>query len=353
MSSSLTGRLITGSKYLGKVLALSAVVAWPPMIVGRIVLGQPAMTMLLFGSMVGFLGTAVGGRRVGAAASLVFILVIPGAVMSGSNALAGASLMALACVMVGAATYWKRLSPFAPILAGVAFMLTAPRGLSEKMIGGPTETRYMLAVLAFTALCAFWPVVLLPFFLKMAPVSAQVHNSLSQTVIYTATLAIMVSAGTYYALEGGRTTHGVWLPLTLIMVLQVTPGATRHRIIQRVVGTIAGAVVAVLVATFVEPHWAVTLVLLVLLLGLYDRVGREPYELFAFFLTALVLLGASASESALVASEQRVLYTLAGVVLALVAMVIGEAIYRRVNPAPASGHHSEQPAETAGQAPQH
>jgi hypothetical protein len=334
MSPTLTGRMTAGSKHLGGVLALSLMAAWPPMILGRIVLGQPAMTMLLFGSMVGFLGTAVGGRRVGAAASLVFVLVIPPAVMTGSNALAGASLMALVCVMVGAATYWKRLSPFAPILAGVAFMLTAPVGLSEKMIGGPTETKYMLGVLAGTALCAFWPVVILPMRLKLTPVSAQVRNPLSQTVIYTTTLAILVSGATYYALEGGRTTHGVWLPLTLIMVLQVTPGATRHRMIQRVIGTVAGAAVAVLVATFVEPQWAVTLVLLIALLGLYDRVGREPYAVFAFFLTTLVLLGASASESAVVASEQRVLYTVAGVLLALVAMVVAEAVNRRVNPEP-------------------
>ena len=50
---------------------------------------------------------------------------------------------------------------------------------------------------------------------------------------------------------------GVWLPLTLLMVLQVAPTDTKRRALQRVWGTIAGAVFAAVVATAFQGTWVV------------------------------------------------------------------------------------------------
>lgn len=328
-SAALTKRLSSESRRLGGIVLLCAVAMWPPMITGRILLGAPAMTMLLFGALTGFLNTAVGGRRVGAAAALVFVLVVPASVMAGGNALAGASLMALACVLVGAAGHWERLVKLAPTaLVGMVFLVAAPAPVAQKLIGGPAESRYLFAILFATAVCAFWPVVILPRVMTIEAVPSDRQNSMVDTVRYASVLAVLVSCTTYWVLAS-RTSHGVWLPLTLIMVLQVTPGATRHRLFQRVYGTVGGAIAAAVIATFVHEQWAIGLVLIITLVGMFASLGREPYAVFAFFLTSLILIGVSASEPAIVASEQRVLDTVLGAAMALVAIVSSEFIARR------------------------
>lgn len=324
------GRIGSEARRTAQIVLLCAIAMWPPMIAGRIWLGSPATTMLLFGSMVGFLNTSVAGRRVGAATALVFILVAPVSVLAGENALAGASLLALGALFVGGASYWTRLSKLGPtVLVGMVFLVGAPAAVANKMIGGATETRYLLGVLIATAVCAFWPVVLLPKLVAVTPVAANEHNPLINVVPYTGVFAALLMATTYWALAFGEKTHGIWLPLTIVLVLQVTPEATRHRLIHRVGGTTLGAITVVAIVTFVPLGWGIHLAIAFAFVGIYATMGREPYGVFVFFLTTLVLIGVSASESAIVGGEQRLLYTLIGAALASAASVLMSAISRR------------------------
>ena len=66
-----------------------------------------------------------------------------------------------------------------------------------------------------------------------------------------------------------------------------------------------------------------------LLLGMLAMAGREPYSLFAFFLTAVVLLGVSATEPAAEASAQRIMYTVLGAAIALAVYFLTVAMARR------------------------
>lgn len=329
--TSLAARVGAEAKQTAQVVAVCAIAMWPPMVAGRIWLGAPATTMLLFGSMVGFLNTSVAGRRVGAATALVFVLVAPVAVLAGENPLAGASLLALGALLVGGASWWVRLTKLGPtVLVGMVFLVGAPAAVANRMIGGATETRYLLGVLIATAVCAFWPVVVLPRLVPVTPVAADEHNPMVNVVTYTGVFAVLIMATTYWALEFGHATHGIWLPLTIVMILQVTPEATRHRLIHRVGGTTLGAVTAVALVTFIPPGWGIHLAIAVVFVGVYATMGREPYAVFVFFLTTLVLIGVSASEPAVLGGEQRLVYTLAGAVLACVALLVMELVSRRI-----------------------
>ena len=330
MATSITTRLGSEARRTGQVVLLCAIAMWPPMIAGRIWLGAPATTMLLFGALVGFLNTSIAGRRIGAAAALVFVLVAPVTVLAGENPLAGASLLALGALLVGGASYWTRLTKLGPsVLVGMVFLVGAPPAVANRMIGGATETRYLLGVLIATAVCAFWPVVLLPRLVSITPIAADDHNPLANVVAYTGVFAVLIMATTYWALAFGHRIHGIWLPLTIVMVLQVTPEATRHRLIHRVGGTLVGALTAVTIVTLVPPGWGIHLAIAVVFVGLYATMGREPYAVFVFFLTNLVLIGVSASEPALLGGEQRLFYTLVGEALATVAAILMAAIARR------------------------
>jgi hypothetical protein len=335
MTTALTGRVSSETKRTVAVLAVCSVAMWPPLIAGRILLGPWATVTLLFASMVGFVNTAVAGRRIGAAASLVFVLAVPASVVAGTDPLAGASQIALASVLVGAAVYWERLSKLGPtLLVGLVLLVAAPTPVAQKMTAGPTQSQYLLAVVVAAAVCAFWPVVLLPKLMPIEAVPAERRTSFDEAAYYAAALAVLVSATSYWALEFARDTHGVWLPLTIVLVLQVTPGLTIHRLLQRVYGTVLGAVAAALIVTFAHPQWSVHLLLAVALLGMYATNGREPYGLYAFFLTALILVGASASEPAASAIEQRVLYTVIGAGLAFLAVVVRGPVLRRTGRGP-------------------
>ena len=264
--------------------------------------------------------------------------------VAGQDDLAGTCLMALACLGIGTSSYWKRFAGFHVGLVGILFIITSPAAMVAKMDGGPEQTRYFLAVLVGTAVCAFWPVVFAPMLHLVKDVPMDAHFERPDTVRYLVMMTIVVSAATLYALVYARDTHGVWLPLTLLMVLQVAPSDTKRRALQRVWGTIAGAVFAAVVATAFHGTWVVLAVGIVVFLGMLSMAGREPYGLFAFFLTAVVLLGVSATEPAAEASAQRIMYTVLGAAIALAVYFLTLAMARRAAdraPARSEEHTSE------------
>ena len=109
--------------------------------------------------------------------------------------------------------------------------------------------------------------------------------------------------------------HGYWVELTLTAVLRPFNDQTMRRSSQRVLGTIGGALLALL-ATTLLPLWAL-LVLLVAstVLSTAYALSRDYTRQVLFMTPAVVLLGSAGNSAGLLASE-RALATLAGAVLA-------------------------------------
>jgi uncharacterized membrane protein YiaA len=127
--------------------------------------------------------------------------------------------------------------------------------------------------------------------------------------------------------------HGYWVALTLTVVLRPFEDQTMKRSAQRVLGTIAGALLALVAALFL-PLWAL-LVLLVAgtVLSSAYALNRDYTRQVLFMTPAVVLLG-SAGHPFQIASE-RALATLAGALLAA-AIALGLAAFenRRTVPTP-------------------
>ena len=317
------------TKQFGWQLLLTAVALWLPIIAGRIVLGAPAMTMLLFGTLAGLISTIAGGRKVGSAAAITFVLAAPVALIAGQDPIAGTCVMALASLLIGGAAYYKRYSGFNIILVGILFVVTSPAALAAQLDGGLGQNEYLLKILIGTAICGFWPVIVVPFLHGVMNVPIEATFEKQDTVRYAVALAVLVSITTLFALTWGKDTHGVWLPLTLIMVMQVEPGTAPHRTTQRMYGTVAGALVAAVLATYLHGPWALGVIMAITTLGLIFTVGREPYARFVFFLTVLVLMGVSAGEPPIDATFERILYTLLGCAIALGAYYAKLALTKR------------------------
>ncbi|MGC3992938.1 MAG: FUSC family protein [Propionicimonas sp.] len=120
--------------------------------------------------------------------------------------------------------------------------------------------------------------------------------------------------------------HGYWLPLTLSIVLRPFDDETLRKSWQRVLGTVAGALVAV-VLSFVLPPWVVVVAVGACLVLALCYLVRADYPRQVIFLTpVVVLLGPAVSPGGL--AVERVLLTVLGAALAAV-VAVGVARFDR------------------------
>lgn len=113
--------------------------------------------------------------------------------------------------------------------------------------------------------------------------------------------------------------HGIWLPLTSLVILQPDYAGTLARALQRTAGTIAGAAVAGVLLAYLHGSVGYDVAIGLLLFATFLLLRRR-YGYAVTFLTPLIILliGMSSTEPWVDLAE-RVAYTLAGAALALVA----------------------------------
>jgi uncharacterized membrane protein YccC len=136
-------------------------------------------------------------------------------------------------------------------------------------------------------------------------------------------VAVVAAAGTAVIIRLG-VEHGIWLPMTALIILQPDYGGTLSRAVQRTLGTMAGAVLAGLLLATLHGTTAFEAAIAVLLFATFLLLRRR-YGLAVTFLTPLIilLLGLSGPDPWLDLRD-RILDTLAG---ALMATVAGYALW--------------------------
>ncbi len=110
--------------------------------------------------------------------------------------------------------------------------------------------------------------------------------------------------------------HGYWLTITVIVILQPYTGATTHRALQRVIGTVVGGILtAALGALFHDPR--AILVLSFIFAAACVALMPLNYAVYSIFLTPTFVLLAEASAGDWHLAKVRVFNTVLGGVLAL------------------------------------
>ena len=112
--------------------------------------------------------------------------------------------------------------------------------------------------------------------------------------------------------------RGYWVTLTVVILLQPHRPATFTKALQRVAGTVGGAIVAALLLSSLHDARAL-LVIATILAGVSAAVLQLNYTLFAFFLTPTFVLLAELNGRDWHLAEVRIVNTLIGGVLALAA----------------------------------
>jgi uncharacterized membrane protein YccC len=123
--------------------------------------------------------------------------------------------------------------------------------------------------------------------------------------------------------------HGYWMMLTSLIVLQPNVGGTFRRSFQRIGGTVAGGLLAAFLAVFLHSQ-ALTAAVLFPLAFCALAVLPVSYSLFCFFLTPTFVLAFLPYVGDWQIAGVRMLDTLLGAVIAMVAMaVLWPALERR------------------------
>jgi len=114
-------------------------------------------------------------------------------------------------------------------------------------------------------------------------------------------------------------TRGYWIPMTVVVVLKPNFGGTLHRAVQRITGTVAGALLAALFLWFINDTWWLLAILAVLSFATLT-LRWANYVAFSLALTPMIMVMLDLAHPGTVTdSFLRILHTIIGGVLAIVA----------------------------------
>jgi uncharacterized membrane protein YccC len=119
-------------------------------------------------------------------------------------------------------------------------------------------------------------------------------------------------------------TRGYWIPMTVVLVLKPNFGGTLQRSVQRVTGTVCGALLAAMILFFLNDSLLLFPILAILSFATFTLRNRN-FGLFALALTPMVMVMLDVAHPITVSDSLfRILYTVIG---SIVALVSGYALF--------------------------
>lgn len=153
-----------------------------------------------------------------------------------------------------------------------------------------------------------------------APPTRRQRIEYGLTLVIGVVVIVAVAEWTGFAYTG-------WALLTYCMILAVGSDARAGRVLDRIVGTVIGAVAATLVSLAPNPIPIAVAVLAMLFAAAYLRM--DNYRMFVAFLTPAVILTTSADVDAVALGIGRVEAVIGASLLALALSTIAAAVRRR------------------------
>lgn len=237
--------------------------------------------------------------RPGLAALLTIPVAMAGAVAVAlrGDALAGALFVALCCLMV---------VPASAISGGLLSMLPTVASVLVAAPGTFAVAPTLLWMLAGAALTIALS--------ALVPTPPAAPPTPADTVWLHGAAMALAAGGVVFAVVALDVRHGYWVALTLTVLLRPVHRETRRAAAQRVVGTLGGTLLA-LVLVGLAPWWGIAIALVgcMVLMTAYALMSDTTRQVL-FMTPAVVLLG-SAGHVGVTAAE-RVVATALGCLLA-------------------------------------
>lgn len=172
-------------------------------------------------------------------------------------------------------------------------------------------------------------------FIRDFPGEPEDRLSVRDSWWFGATVIPLTILATWMCMQLFPGTHSWWLLLTFYVVLLPTTTAAMPRMKGRVIGTIAGAVIATLLTFVIDSPTVFYILAIVAAVGTILLADRS-YSLYAAFLTATVLFGAfHAANNAALLNFERIVLTILGALAAYGVLRFNEWLRERVESRPA------------------
>lgn len=307
------------------------------------------------------LGAAVGLVLIAAFVAVLWWAGAAAAVALGMGFLAGtrpatalnprhAIALALPAALAGAVGVGLRGQPFAAAcFVALCCVMTAPAEIRQAglLAGMPTAAAVLVSVPGSydPALTAIWMIagsalLVAIFVVAKLPRSAASGTPPKRAWRHAAVMAVSVGIVVYLVQFHGLS-HGYWVAVTLTVVLQPRHDLTRTKARQRILGTVGGVVLALLLVE-VLPPWGITLALAAGLVLMSCYAMLNDYVRQVVFLTSSIVLLAPAGGAGLIAAE-RAVATVIGTLLAGALAVLLERTDPGEQPAPVRGDSDQHP----------
>ncbi|MGB0099023.1 MAG: FUSC family protein, partial [Nocardioides sp.] len=243
-----------------------------------------------------------------------------------------------AAVGLSALRGWHVMTSFAGPLAAYALIGAPNVAISSSAVPAGSSLGAGLALMGFVAAGGLWTTLIGRYITAVIHLKPPPGVPLHAVRYFASALALLIGIATYVDMQWLDSSDSWWIILTLFVVVQPYYAATSHRVVARVVGTLAGAVLAVVVADALKDEpMVITIVALVLTVAAPWANMTRPYWVFVLFLTpAVVLQTAGGTEAIVRGALDRALFTVVGAVAAIVVLTVGHELITRGSRKPLS-----------------
>ncbi len=299
---------------------------------------EAASTWATVAGIIGVAAVISGGREVAIFTSIITGIITPVAIVAGSVPIAGAAVMALMCLTVGYLARFglHRATLLVPVF--MAWLVIAPPFWGPQHLVVRTDGTYLAWISLIFLVGSLVPALVMVVVLRKVHLPEPLPHPRRATVPYTVTITVLTTAATFWVLQHPEQIAGAWVVATILVLAQVGDVGTVRRTIQRVIGTLIGMLIVAVIV--VEVNSLLVLYVIGLLLGIAALTAKfsPRYWIYMALITpTAVCLGAASSSQVRMLGDQRLIDTLAGAGLVLIAagLTIGYAhVAKRLGIAP-------------------
>ena len=303
-------------------------VALAALIAPNVALSQAptAAALLGLGGLSLVLATLSAGLRIGALVSLGLGIASGIAVAGTDHTIVGVVVMASAAVGLGISARWHWNKALVTVPITLAFVVAEDPSqdpLNSAASFGAAMAIYGLLISVLASL-------LRPRDHRQKSNSVRGLSSWSRTWGYVVVLVVTTVASSTIALTLNWGHTGGWLMMTPFIVIQPYVQDGWRKSLNRVVGTVGGFLIAYLAADSLGSGTAVTVVGVIFgVLAVTAMIEKWNYAIYALFLTPAIVILESIGRPVQTTADNRLIATVVGVALALVAMALATPIYQR------------------------
>jgi hypothetical protein len=252
------------------------------------------------------------------------------AVMVHGDPLTTTLLMVGVALLVGLSAAWglHAVAAFAAIQPAIVVIA----GYHVVSIGGSTPGAAGQALISagLVVVGGLWAAAIGWMLLRDEPSTPPVPVPADIVAFYTGALVMLLGAAAYIASTWFSETTAGWVLLTILLVTRPTYDESRQMVRERGLGTAIGGAMAAMVAVIVSNGTALVAIGTVsMVIAAVLQLQHARYAYFAVFVTAAIVLVDAQRSNVFEIDLMRVLYSLIGVGLVVVAVATAEAVFGR------------------------